>query len=143
MQYDLGRFKKAQEMDYQTALQEVKAGRKRSHWIWYIFPQLKGLGYSRMSEYYGLKDIAEAEAYLDDPLLKSRLLQISKALMDTGKNDPSDVFGYPVYMKVHSCMTLFSIVSQEDSIFRQVLDQFYAGRQDPGTIRILQSRGEI
>ena len=96
-----------------------------------------------MSEYYGIEGLWEAKAYLADPLLKSRLLEISKALLDTGKSDTSDVFGYPDDRKVHSCMTLFSIASPDESVFRQVLDQFYAGEQDPGTIRILQSHGEL
>ena len=140
--YDLDRFKKAQRMDYQIALEEVKAGRKRSHWIWYIFPQLKGLGFSGMSDYYGIEGLDEARAYLSDPVLRNRLLEISEALLNTGENDPSEIFGYPDDLKVHSCMTLFAIADPDISVFHQVLEQFYAGREDQGTIRILKTRGE-
>ena len=143
MKTDLNRFKKAQSFDYPIALQEVKAGRKTSHWIWYIFPQLKGLGHSGMSDYYGIDGLDEAKAYLSDPLLKSRLIEISQALLDTGKSDPSDVFGYPDDLKVHSCMTLFSIADPKELVFRKLLDQFYGGREDQGTIKILQARGEM
>lgn len=141
--YDLNRFKKAQKMDYSLALQEVKSGRKTSHWIWYIFPQLKGLGFSGMSDYYGIESLDEAKAYLADPLLKSHLIEISGALLDTGKNDPSEIFGYPDNLKVHSCMTLFIYADPDEPVFRQVLNQFYSGREDQGTLRILQSHGQM
>ena len=141
--YDLNRFKKAQRADYRIALEEVKAGRKTSHWIWYIFPQLKGLGFSGMSDYYGIEGLDEAKAYLADPLLKSHLIEISEALLNTGGNDPSEIFGYPDDLKVHSSMTLFSIADAKEPVFRKVLNQFYGGREDQGTIRILKSRGEI
>ena len=91
-EYDLNRFKKAQELDYQAALKEVRQGRKRSHWIWYIFPQVKGLGHSRMSDYYGLDGLAEAKAYLSDPILGKRLIEISQALLDLNTSDASAVF---------------------------------------------------
>lgn len=143
MMYDLDRFKKAQKQDYRNALSEVKAGRKTSHWIWYIFPQLKGLGFSGMSDYYGIDGLDEAKEYLSDPLLKSNLIEISEALLNTGGNDPSEIFGYPDDLKVHSSMTLFAIADSKEPVFRKVLDQFYGGREDQGTIRILKSRGEI
>lgn len=141
--YDLNRFKKAQKMDYPIALEEVKSGRKTSHWIWYIFPQLKGLGFSGMSDYYGIDGLDEAKEYLADPLLKSHLIDISEALLNTGGNDPSDIFGYPDDLKVRSSMTLFSIADPSVAVFRKVLEQFYNGREDQGTLRILKSRGEI
>ena len=141
--YDLNRFKKAQKMDYPIALEEVKSGRKTSHWIWYIFPQLKGLGFSGMSDYYGIDGLDEAKEYLADPLLKSHLIDISEALLNTGGNDPSDIFGYPDDLKVRSSMTLFSIADPSVAVFRTVLEQFYNGREDQGTLRILKSRGEI
>jgi len=141
--YDLNRFKKAQKMDYPIALEEVKSGRKTSHWIWYIFPQLKGLGFSGMSDYYGIDGLDEAKEYLADPLLKSHLIEISEALLNTGGNDPSEIFGYPDDLKVHSSMTLFAIADSSVAVFRQVLDRFYNGKEDQGTLRILKSRGEI
>ena len=141
--YDLDRFKKAQRSDYGIALEEVKAGRKKSHWIWYVFPQLKGLGFSGMSDYYGIDGLDEAREYLADPLLRKHLIEISEALIKTGGSDPSVIFGYPDNLKVHSCITLFAIADPGVSVFRQVLEQFYDGREDPGTIRILRSRGEI
>ena len=141
--YDLNRFKKAQRTDYRIALEEVKTGRKTSHWIWYIFPQLKGLGFSGMSDYYGIEGLDEAKAYLEDSVLKSHLIEISEALLNTGGNDPSEIFGYPDDLKVHSCMTLFGIADPSVSVFRQVLDQFYGGKEERGTIRILKLRGEI
>ena len=141
--YDLNRFKKAQNSNYRIALEEVKAGRKTSHWIWYIFPQLKGLGFSGMSDYYGIDGLDEAKEYLADPLLKSHLIDISEALLNTGGNDPSDIFGYPDDLKVRSSMTLFSIADPSVAVFRKVLEQFYNGREDQGTLRILKSRGEI
>ena len=143
MMYDLNRFKKAQEMDYQAALEEVKAGRKTSHWIWYIFPQLKGLGFSGMSDYYGIDGLTEAKEYLADPLLRSRLIEISEALLNTGGNDPSEIFGYPDDLKVHSSMTLFAIADPDEPVFSQVLDRFYGGRLDQGTIWILESHGDL
>jgi len=141
--YDLNRFKKAQKMDYPIALEEVKSGRKTSHWIWYIFPQLKGLGFSGMSDYYGIDGLDEAKEYLADPLLKSHLIEISEALLNTGGNDPSEIFGYPDDLKVHSSMTLFAIADSSVAVFRQVLDRFYNGKEDQGMLRILKSRGEI
>ena len=143
MMYDLNRFKKAQRHDYPVALEEVRTGRKKSHWIWYIFPQLKGLGLSGMSDFYGIDGLAEAKAYLGDTLLKSRLMEITEALLNTGKNDPSEIFGYPDDLKVHSSMTLFAYADPQEPVYRRVLDQFYGGREDQGTVRILKARGEI
>ena len=141
-EFDLNRFKKAQELDYQTALKEVRQGRKRSHWIWYIFPQVKGLGYSGMSDYYGLDGLAEAKAYINDPVLKGRLLEISQALLDLDTCDASAVFGYPDDLKVCSCMTLFALADPKDAVFQDVLGKFYGGRADQNTLRILGLRGE-
>ena len=141
--YGLNRFKKAQGHDYPAALEEVRTGRKKSHWIWYIFPQLKGLEFSGMSDFYGIGGLAEAKAYLEDTLLKSRLMEITEALLDTGKKDSSEIFGYPDDLKVHSSMTLFAYADPQEPVYRRVLDQFYGGREDQGTVRILKARGEI
>ncbi|MCR4714815.1 MAG: DUF1810 domain-containing protein [Treponemataceae bacterium] len=138
MGFDLDRFKKAQEEDYPYALQEIKAGRKRSHWIWYIFPQLKGLGFSSMSEYYGIDGRAEAQAYIADPLLRARLVEISEALLALESHNPTQVMGYPDDMKLKSSMTLFAEVAPDFPVFEQVLQKFFAGEKDAKTLQLLR-----
>lgn len=141
MSYDLQRFKEAQERDYETALQEVRAGRKRSHWIWYIFPQLKGLGQSSTSYYYGIDGIGEARAYLADPSLSSRLREISKALLALEQQNPNNIFGNIDAQKVCSCMTLFEIADgTEHSVFSEVLDKFYGGYRDQFTAKMCEGK---
>ena len=125
---DLSRFLNAQARDYEQALSEIRAGRKRSHWIWYIFPQLDGLGYSGTARYYAIKDRAEAEAYMGDPVLSGRLIEISKALLELESDDPTEVMGYPDDLKLRSSMTLFSMVS-DDPVFKKVLDKFFGGEE--------------
>ena len=137
MEYNLERFKEAQRQDYVTALSEIRNGRKESHWIWYIFPQLKELGYSSTAKYYGIEDRGEAEAYIKDDLLRERLIEISEALMFLESNNPSDVMGYPDNLKLRSCMTLFNIVAPEIDVFGMVLDKFYSGRKDDRTVELL------
>ena len=135
-EHSLERFVDAQEKVYQWALAEVKSGKKLSHWIWYIFPQLKGLGESNNSIYYGIDDIEEARAYLNHPILGTRLREITSVFLGlTGKN-AKDVFGYLDAMKVRSCMTLFNEVSDDD-LFRKVLDRYYSGLADEKTLAIL------
>lgn len=134
-QFNLNRFHKAQETDYETALSEIRSGRKRSHWMWYIFPQLKGLGMSHMSDYYGLDGIEEARAYIQDPVLAERLHRISAALLDLTETDPGRIMGYPDDRKLLSCMTLFSLVS-DDPVYLQVLDRLYKGRRDARTLKM-------
>ena len=138
MGFDLDRFKKAQEEDYPYALQEIKAGRKRSHWIWYIFPQLKGLGFSSMSEYYGIDGRAEAQAYIADPLLRARLVEISQALLALESNNPTQVMGYPDDLKLKSSMTLFAEVAPDIPVFEQVLQKFFSGEKDSKTLQLLR-----
>ncbi len=132
------RFLDAQKRDYETALREIRAGRKRSHWIWYIFPQLKELGYSGTAKYYGIRDLAEAKAYLAEPVLRARLIEISEALLALPGNDPNAVMGYPDDLKLRSSMTLFAAADPECPVFRQVLDKYYDGEPDPETLRILK-----
>lgn len=137
--YDLERFVKAQEKDYSTALSEIKAGRKRSHWIWYIFPQLIDLGRSSVAKLYGIRDIDEAKAYLNHPVLGARLIEISEALLDLFSYDPEEVMGgHPDDWKLQSCMTLFAQISEEGSVFHKVLDKYFFGEQDENTLSILQ-----
>ena len=138
--YDLERFIKAQDAynTYAQALREIKAGRKQSHWIWYIFPQLKGLGFTQRATYYGIEDIDEARSYLSHPVLGKRLLEITEALMNLQETDPTIVMGgYPDDIKLCSCMTLFAKISEEGSIFHRVLDKFFGGQMDNNTLALL------
>lgn len=133
----LERFVKAQEGSYEIALNEIKHGRKRSHWMWYIFPQIKGLGYSSTAQYYAIQDKKEAENYLKHPVLSKRLMEISEELLRLDSNNASEVFGYPDDMKLKSSMTLFSLVSEQE-IFEKVLDKFFDGKIDGKTVEILK-----
>lgn len=131
--YKLQRFLTAQAHDYQRALQEVQNGRKRSHWIWYIFPQLAVLGYSRNARYYGISGLDEAKAYLAHPILGERLRTITQALLTHTGKDAVEILGGIDAMKVRSCMTLFDVVSPGD-IFHEVLACFYKGSRDTKTL---------
>ena len=131
----LERFRKAHEESYETALGEIRSGRKRSHWIWYIFPQIQGLGHSAVAQYYAIQSAAEAKAYWNDPVLSAHLVEISSELLK--QNGPVEtIMGYPDNLKLRSCMTLFYLISR-DSVFRQVLDKFYGGSMDDETEKIL------
>lgn len=136
---DLTRFTDAQHNDYDVAFHEIKSGRKRSHWMWYIFPQISGLGSSATSVFYGIKSLAEAQAYITDPLLGSRLVQMAKLLLESESTDPLKIFGDPDYLKLRSCMTLFASVHQPDPVFQQVLDKFFQGVKDQRTLSLLRS----
>lgn len=134
--HNLERFVDAQERMYETALAEVKSGKKLSHWIWYIFPQLKGLGMSGNSHYYGIDDINEARAYLEHPILGTRLREITSVYLKISGKNAQDIFGHLDAMKVRSCMTLFNEVS-EDDLFRKVIDRYYSGCSDEKRLSIL------
>ncbi len=136
MKNDLERFLKAQDKDYEQALKEIKKGRKTSHWIWYIFPQIAGLGFSSTSKYYSIKDKNEAIEYLKNNTLKHRLIEICEALLSLESDDATYVMGYPDDLKLKSSMTLFSEVSDID-VFKKVLDKFYNGEKDEMTISLL------
>lgn len=132
----LERFVKAQEHSYRTALSEIKSGQKMSHWMWYIFPQLKALGYSPTAKYYGIVDRKEAEDYIAHPVLGWRLREISGELLKLESSDPGYVMGYPDDLKLKSSMTLFLEVSG-DQVFQQVLDKFFQGEKDHKTEQLL------
>lgn len=132
---NLERFLVAQEKDYQTALEEVKRGYKSSHWIWYIFPQIEGMGYSETSKFYSIKSVREAIEYYKHPVLGSRLKEITNELLKLDMSDPNKIFGSLDAMKVKSCMTLFYYVSN-DELFKKVLDKYYEGTVDKKTIDI-------
>ena len=134
--HSLERFVDAQKRTYERALAEVKNGQKVTHWIWYIFPQLKGLGESNNSQYYGIDDIDEAKAYLNHPVLGARLREITTTFLDLKGVNAKDVFGYLDAMKVRSCMTLFDEVA-EDDLFRKVIDRYYSGLADEKTLTFL------
>ena len=136
MEYSLDRFVKAQDSlnVYEAALQEMKAGHKRSHWIWYIFPQLKGFGHSYNSKYYGLYDMEEARAYLEHPVLGKRLREITTVLLDHTEEDAVTLMGSHIdAIKLRSCMTLFDFISPKD-VFSQVLDALFEGKRDKRTL---------
>ncbi len=132
IKYDLDRFLKAQETDYTAALSEIKNGQKQGQWMWYIFPQIKGLGHSYNSEFYGISSKEEAKAYLEHPVLGKRLREITQALLDNDRS-AEDLLGYPDVLKVRSCMTLFDLVSPND-IFNDVLYKYYEGQRCDKTI---------
>ena len=135
--YNLERFVEAQRYSYDTALNEIRSGEKRGHWIWYIFPQLKGLGRSSRSYDYGIEDIDEARSYLAHPVLGARLIEITQALLTLSDCNARNVMGFDD-VKLRSCMTLFAIASgEEDSVFHKVLYKFFDGEQDPLTLSLL------
>lgn len=135
MDLSLDRFRSAHEGSYEIALQEIKAGRKESHWIWYIFPQIQGLGYSNMAVYYAIQNKAEALAYWNDPVLSDHLVEITRELLNQN-NSIDRIVGYPDNLKVRSCMTLFWMVTGE-RLFKDVLDKFYGGELDEYTVQKL------
>ncbi len=138
--HNLKRFLDAQEQDYPIALEEIKNSEKRSHWMWYIFPQLKGLGRSYNAEYYGIKDLSEAIAYLLDDTLSERLEEISSALLELKSNDALKIMGSPDHHKLKSSMTLFSSIPGANPVFEKVLSKFFEGSKSRRTIQILQER---
>jgi uncharacterized protein (DUF1810 family) len=133
-QYDLERFVQAQAADYDRALSELRAGEKRSHWMWYIFPQLEGLGHSPMSQRYSIKSVAEARAYLDHPVLGPRLRESAAVVRDTEGRSALEIFGSPDDLKLRSCATLFASVSDEP-VFEQLLEKYFDGQHDDKTLR--------
>lgn len=135
---NMERFIKAQKQDYKTALQEISNGRKVSHWMWYIFPQVAGLGYSETSRYYAIRDVKEAQEYLDHPVLGTRLLEICEALLSLETADPHAVFGSPDDMKLKSSMTLFAALPGSNPAFQAVLDKFFSGKKDEKTLQLMQ-----
>jgi uncharacterized protein (DUF1810 family) len=134
----LGRFVDAQDGTHQKALSEIRQGRKQSHWMWFIFPQVQGLGLSSTSQFYGLRGLAEATAYLDHEVLGGRLREISQALLDLPGSDAVAVFGGIDSLKLKSSMTIFALADKNEAgLFQQVLDKFYQGQKDGQTLKIL------
>jgi uncharacterized protein (DUF1810 family) len=135
--YDLRRFLDAQEGDYERALAEIRSGQKRSHWMWYIFPQLDGLGFSPTAKRYAIKGLEEARAYLDHPVLGPRLLACAEAALGVEGKSATQVFGSPDDLKLRSSATLFAAVSPPGSVFERLLDKYYQGRPDDRTLQLL------
>ncbi|MDO4299364.1 MAG: DUF1810 domain-containing protein [Lachnospiraceae bacterium] len=140
MHNGLERFLTAQQDCYTTALQEIRSGRKQSHWMWFIFPQIVGLGHSEISRYYGIKDINEAKAYMENDVLGRNLIEISEALLEVDSDNAAAVMGWPDNLKLKSSMTLFSLAKPECEVFQKVLDKFFRGEKDQKTIAILENQ---
>lgn len=136
----IDRFLEPQKTSYAVALEEVRNGRKVSHWMWYIFPQLRGLGQSNVAWYYGIEDLIEAKDYLEHPVLGQRLREITQAALELSETNPMKIFGWPDNMKFRSCMTLFARIS-EDNLFTRALDKFFGGQEDSMTLELLKQKG--
>jgi uncharacterized protein (DUF1810 family) len=145
--YDLDRFVQAQRNVYEQALAEIRSGHKRSHWMWYIFPQYAGLGSSPMSQQYAIKSLAEAEAYIQHPVLGTRLVECVEALLRIEDRSASEVFGASDDMKLRSSATLFAAVSPPGSVFERLLDKCFDGERDARTVQLVaggsQPRAEL
>ncbi len=135
--FDLTRFVRAQDTVYGQALSEIRSGRKRSHWMWYIFPQLDGLGFSSTSRFYGIKNRDEASAYLAHPLLGPRLRECAEAALAVAGRSAREIFGSPDDLKLRSSATLFACVSPPDSVFERLLQKYYHGERDEKTLQLL------
>lgn len=136
----LDRFLEPQRTAYAIALEEIRNGRKVSHWMWYIFPQLRGQGQSNLAWYYGIEDLDEAKAYIAHPTLGQRLREITRVALELPETDPMKIFGWPDNMKFRSCMTLFAQVSEND-LFARALNKFFGGQVDSMTLELLKQRG--
>ena len=135
--FDMARFTSAQAGVYDYALAELRHGQKRTHWMWYIFPQLDGLGHSTTSKHFAIKSVEEARQYLDHPILGARLLECAEAILAIKGRSVSEIFGFPDDAKLRSSMTLFAHVSAPDSVFVRVLDKFFNGKQDAKTLHLM------
>ena len=138
--HDLNRFVEAQRDVYARAIDEIRGGRKRSHWMWFVFPQIAGLGVSATARRYAIQNLAEAQAYLDHPILGKRLLECAEAAVGVEERSAFEVFGSPDDMKLRSCATLFARVSPPGSVFHRLLDRYFGGEPDDKTISLLVGR---
>ncbi len=135
--YDLSRFLEAQENTYSKALVELRNGKKETHWMWFIFPQIIGLGLSPTSKFYAIKDIKEADLFLHHPILGKRLIEISSVLLELKDLTARDIFGQPDDSKLQSCMTLFTSLEDTNAVFSDVIERYYNGKKDEYTLEIL------
>jgi uncharacterized protein (DUF1810 family) len=133
----LDRFVEAQDPVYGQVLTELNAGRKRSHWMWFVFPQLRGLGRSSMAQLYGIADLSEARAFLDHPVLGPRLIECARLVLAVRGHTVQQIFGSPDDLKLRSCMTLFELAAPEELVFGEVLDRYYGGVRDQATLDLV------
>ena len=138
----LNKFLNVHKDFYDIALKEIRNGHKQTHWIWFIFPQIKGLGQSETAKFYEIKDVDEAKEYLKNDVLREHLLEITNALLELKNNDPLELLGYPDNLKLQSSMTLFNYI-EPNNVFKKVLDKFYDGELDEGTISILEEQKKL
>lgn len=136
--YNIKRFVDAHQRSYSLALEEIRAGYKVSHWMWYIFPQIRGLGYSEIAEYYAIEDLDEAKAYLQEPVLAAHMQEICEALLENESGNAEEVMGWPDDLKLRSSMTLFAAADPENKIYQRVLDKFFEGKPDEKTLQLLR-----
>ncbi|MCU0756647.1 MAG: DUF1810 domain-containing protein [Xanthomonadales bacterium] len=141
--YDLNRFLFAQARDYGIALAELRTGAKRSHWMWYVFPQLDGLGYSAVAKQFSIKSLDEARAYLAHPVLGKRITDCSRAVLQVQDRTARQIFGTPDDLKLRSSMTLFAQVSDADAVFHRVLERYFDGAPDARTLDLLSAAGHL
>ncbi len=135
--YKLSRFLNVQDACYECVLQELKAGKKQSHWIWYIFPQIDGLGRSITARKFAIQSLQEAAAYIKHPILGTRLIECTNLVLQVNASSAKDIFGFPDYLKFHSSMTLFACTNENTEIFNSALAKFYGGELDKNTLNIL------
>ena len=140
--YGLGRFVAAQDEDYDQALSEITSGQKRTHWMWYVFPQIDGLAFSSTAKRYAIKSLEEARAYLDHPVLGPRLLECMEAVLRIEERTAKEIFGSPDDLKLRSCATLFACVQPAGSVFDRLLAKYYEGEPDTRTLQILGIKRE-
>ena len=138
---NLGRFVQAQQGVYQHALAEIRNGRKRSHWMWFIFPQFEGLGFSSTSRLYAIKSVAEARAYLDHPILGPRLFECAEAVLSVQGKSASEIFGSPDDVKLRSCATLFAQMAPATPVFDRLIEAHFQGQPDGKTLQLLGEAG--
>jgi uncharacterized protein (DUF1810 family) len=137
--FDLGRFTSAQERIYDRVLAELRIGQKRTHWMWYIFPQIDGLGHSTTAKHYAIKSIEEARQYLNHPVLGPRLVECAETVLNVEGRSISEIFGYPDDLKLKSCMTLFACIADPGSVFVRILDKYFRGERDVRTLDLLEN----
>jgi len=137
---NLNRFVEAQEVSYPVALAEIQKGRKQSHWMWFIFPQIQGLGFSETSKFYAIRDLQEAQAFLEHPVLENRLVHICQELLKLEDNNANRIFGSPDDLKLKSSMTLFASLPSSNPVFQLVLDKFFGGTKDAKTLQIMSKQ---
>lgn len=138
--FDLNRFVKGQAKSYANILEELRGGEKRTHWMWYIFPQIDGLGNTANSKYYAIKSIEEAQQYLSHPVLGARLLECAEAVLAIEGWSISEIMGHPDNLKLKSSMTLFGYIAGTNSVFVRVLDKYFHGQRDTRTLHLLENR---